>query len=419
MPVAVGSRAQVHLDQSTRHPVQGRINVMTTECPNDLVRAAREFADRSIRAAAGEWEAEGRFPAEAFEAAGRAGWTRMMVPEDKGGWGLTLAEALQVVEVLAEYDLAFTFSLVVHANLARAVWETDNSTLQERFGNGLADGSVVGAFCLTEPDAGSDAASVSTTIMADGDELVVTGVKAWVTNGNVAQVFHVFGRLDGGAEGWRGICSAIVPRDTPGITVHEPRRTIGANAMTTTSVDFDGCRIPCEYLLLPEGVAFPTALHAIDIARIFVGAMGSGAMAASLREACTYANERRQFGQPLADFQGLRWLLAELATTSVAGRSLAYQAAVSFDRGEASSMLAAMAKLHVGGMAARTIEQCAQVLGANGFAGDTLLDRLWRQSRMLAIIDGTNEIQREIIGKGLLKAGELPSLPLGPEVTTR
>jgi alkylation response protein AidB-like acyl-CoA dehydrogenase len=186
--------------------------------------------------------------------------------------------------------------------------------------------------------------------------------------------------------------------------------------MATTAVDFVDCRVPAEYLLMPEGVAFPSALRAIDIARVFVGAMGSGAMTAALRVATTYANERQQFGRPLAEFQGLRWLLAELATAVTAGRGLTYQAAASFDSGEGSAVLAAMAKLHVGGKAAATIEQCAQVLGANGYAGDTLLDRLWRQSRMLAIVDGTNEIQREVIGKGLLNAGSAPELPLVPRM---
>ncbi len=372
--------------------------------------SVRRFAEEAIDPYAASWEMGTRFPRELVRAAADVGLNGMFVPQSLGGWDLSQRDACDVIEILSEYDLGATFSLIVHLNLTSALMRADSRHLREFFGARLLSGSAVGAFCLTEPQSGSDAASIQTSIIDDGDEVVVSGRKAWVTNGDGADVFHVYGRDPKLGESWKAIRSVMVEKETVGVVIEKPPGTSGANVMRTTTVSFDSCRVSNKNLFLPPGKAFPHALAAIDAARILVGAMGTGAGFKALKLAIDYATEREQFGTRLSNFQGLRWKLAEVATGLVAGRSLTHEAAHCLDRGSEATTLAAMAKLFVGENSVDAIGRCAQVMGAFGYSSGTSVERLWRQARMLSIIDGTSEIQREVVGRALFEGAALSAL---------
>ncbi|MEM2959809.1 MAG: acyl-CoA dehydrogenase family protein, partial [Candidatus Jordarchaeaceae archaeon] len=270
----------------------------------------------------------------------------------------------------------------------------------------LAKGEIIGAFTLTEPEAGSDASNVKTTAVLDGDEWVINGSKQWITNGLVAGVFLVFAVTDGATSDpkRKPISVLIVDRNTPGLKIGKPERKMGIHCSETAkSLTFEDCRIPKENVLGKVGEGYKVGMITLDQARIGIAAQGVGVAQAAFDEALKYSQQRVQFGQPIARFQAIQWMLAEMATEIEAARLLTYKAAYLKDKGERISMEAAMAKLAGGEIAMKAANMALQIHGGFGYVKDYPIERIFRDAKIVGIYEGTNEIQKLRIAGELLK----------------
>ena len=352
-----------------------------------LIEAARAFAARELAPQAARWERERTFPREALRAAAAAGLTQLRMP------GRGLVEVCQVVEALAAEDYAFTFALSCHSGAA--------GTLARA---GLDPGPLlradeVGAFCLTEPGAGTDAAAISTAARSGGDGWRIDGVKAWVTNGVAASVLQVYAQTEPGA-GHRGIAGFVVQGPQPGLSAGPSYGLTGGNAMGLSDVRFEDC---AALVFAPPGEGFKAALRGIDSARAIVAAMCCGMLGRGLEVAVAHVKQRRAFGRPLAEFQALQWALADAATDLEAARRLTYAAAAAIDEGAADGgVAAAHAKKFAPAAALRHLAVCVQALGAEGLKDDHPLARHLACAKMAQIQDGTNEVQNLVIARSLM-----------------
>ncbi|MEM7121553.1 MAG: acyl-CoA dehydrogenase family protein [Pseudomonadota bacterium] len=380
------------------------MNVHSGDRTGELVNAARRFAADHVVEAAADWERERRMPAELFKTAAEAGLLGLMVPPEAGGHGLGLKQTAAIDEVLAGADMALAFAFKVHGNLAGNLARNGSPAQIERYLKAMLTGEVIGAFLLTEPRGGSDATAITTRARPDGDGWVLDGEKAWVSNGAVAGVMLVFAQTDP-AKGWRGIAGFLVDADTPGIKRQPAYHMLSGHALGTCGVTFEGVQLSRDAMLLEPEAAFKGAMGGIDIARIGVGAMAAGMMAASLDAALAHTRERAAFGQTIADFQGVQWQLAEAATDLEATRLLTGHAADLFDAGENATVAAAHAKKFGSRAAVRTISKLTQIMGAIGFRHDAghPLARHLASAKMAEWLDGANEIQNLVIARSLLR----------------
>ena len=363
---------------------------------------ARRLVAEVIDPLADEWETDRRFATENFAAAARLGLTALLVPENQGGRGLGPMAFARVFEVLAAADLAAAFSLVVHNNFARGLAVSGNQHLVDGLLADAVSGRAIGAFLLTEAGAGSDAASITCRAELDGDEWVINGDKAWITNASHATALNVYAQTDPDLR-HRGIVSIVVAADTPGVTRHEPYELLGGHAMGTGGFRFDDVRVPTPNTLSPVGEAFGAAMAGIDLARIVVGAMCCGMLQRALDVAIDRSRSRQVFGASVADKQGIQWMLADVATDLEASRLLTYRAAELLEEGSDATIAAAHAKKFAARAAERGIATCMQTLGAAGFkrAIDNPLPRHLAGARIAAYIDGTTEIQNLVIARDL------------------
>lgn len=367
-----------------------------------LLEAARGFAAETMAAKAAEWERAGAAPREAFVAAAEAGLRGVLVPRDQGGCGLSFVEAAELLEVLSGANAAFAFALWVHNNVTNGIARSGTAAhKQEHLGDMLA-GKRLGAFCLTEPGVGSDATAITTHAESRGDGWVLTGTKAWITNGVRADVFVVYAQTEPGA-GAGGIAAFVVPAERAGVHRGEPYGLPGATAYGLSDVAFEGCELTDADLLLPPGQGFKEAMGAINQARTFVGAACCGMLAVSLEIALKYAAERRAFGQPVLSFQGLQWPLADVATDLEAARALTRRAAEALDRGEKAIVEAAHAKKFASRAAFDGVSKCMQAMGAAGLRDDYPLARHLTAAKMTHFVDGTTEMQNMVIARALLR----------------
>ena len=400
-----------------------------------IVDDAIRFASTEIEPRAEQWERERRFAAEAFAALSGAGLAALLVPTELGGRGVGPVVVARVLEELAAADLAAAFSVVVHNNMARAVAASGNDHLVNDLLPRLVSGDVLGAFLLTEPGAGSDAAAISCSARRDGDEWVINGEKAWVTNASHAGSLNVYAQTDPAA-GHRGIVSIVVDPELPGVTRSEPYELLGGHAMGTGGFRFDDVRVPAANTLIPVGRAFAAAMVGIDLARVLVGAMCCGILRRSLEVALTYTAGRQAFGSPVADRQGVQWMLADVATDLEATRLLTYRAARQLQDGEDATLMAAHAKKFAARKAQERIADCMQVMGAAGYrrrlpdppertgeaggAGGATgaanpLPRHLAAAKLTGYIDGTTEIQNVVIARRLWDRVSTPSGPEGSD----
>jgi alkylation response protein AidB-like acyl-CoA dehydrogenase len=264
----------------------------------------------------------------------------------------------------------------------------------------MLGGGMLGAYCLSEPHSGSDAAALRTKAVRDGDAWVITGTKAWITHGGIADFYTVMART--GEEGPRGITAFLVPGDAPGLSAAPPEKKMGMKGSPTAQVHFDGVRVSDDRRIGEEGQGLAIALSALDSGRLGISACAIGVAQAALDEALTYAAQRRQFGKPIADFQGLRFMLADMATQIEAGRALYLAAARLRDAGRPFAMQAAMAKLHCTDTAMRVTTDAVQILGGYGYTADFPAERYMREAKVLQIVEGTNQIQRMVIARHLV-----------------
>ncbi|MEE8544677.1 MAG: acyl-CoA dehydrogenase family protein [Alphaproteobacteria bacterium] len=366
-----------------------------------LVERARAFAADQVAPNAAQWEARREVPLGTLRAAAEAGLAGLLVPASLGGQGMSHSGAARVFEELAAADMAFAFSLVVHNNLAANIARNGGEALIARHLPGMLSAERIGAFCLTEPGAGSDAAAITTRASRDGEGWRLDGEKAWVTNGAVAEVLSVYAQTEAEA-GATGIACLIVEGDAEGLTREPAYGLMGGHAMGTTGLKLAACRVAQADLLLPPGRAFKAAMLGINLARALVGAMCCGMLRASLETALDYAGARRAFGRPTTDFQGLSFMLADVATELEASRLLSYRATALLDRGESAMVEAAHAKKFATRAALKGISDCMQAMGAAGYRSDQPLGRHLACAKMAQFLDGTTEIQNVVIGRALI-----------------
>lgn len=373
-------------------------------------RLVREFAEREVRPVSRELDETGRFPLELVRRLGQLGLLGLTIPEAYGGAGGDFVSLAIVIEELARVDSSLAVTVSAGVTLAGAPVNMFGTEAQKRrWLPPLCAGRMLGAFALTEPEAGSDAGATRTRAVLVGDRWVINGTKAFITNsGTPITGFIVATVVTGEADGRRELSNIIVPSDAPGLRVGPPYRKLGWRASDTHDVIFEGCTVPAENLLGERGAGFRQALITLDGGRIGIAAMSVGLAQACLEAALDYARSRHQFGRPIYDFQAVQFKLVDLAVGLEAARLLTYKAAYLKDRGEPYTTAAAMAKLFASELAVRAAEEAVQIHGGLGFIEDGPVARLYRDAKILTIGEGTSEIQRLVIGRRL--PSELPRL---------
>ncbi|MFI8504400.1 acyl-CoA dehydrogenase [Streptomyces sp. NPDC085524] len=372
---------------------------LPTEESRDLLALVREIAQREIRPKAAEEEDSGRFPREVFTLLSDAGLLGLPYDGEYGGGEQPYEVYLQVLEELAAARLTVGLGVSVHSLACHGLAGYGTKEQQGAHLPAMLGGGLLGAYCLSEPAAGSDAASLTTKAVRDGDDWIITGTKAWITHGGVADFYTVLART--GVEGPKGITAFLVPGDAEGLTAAVPEKKMGMKGSPTAQLHFDGVRVPDARRIGEEGQGFSIALAALDAGRLGIAACAIGVAQAALDEALTYALDRKQFGHPIADFQGLRFMLADMATKIEAGRALYLAAARLRDAGKPFSRQAAMAKLFCTDAAMAVTTDAVQILGGYGYTADFPVERLMREAKVLQIVEGTNQIQRMVIARHL------------------
>jgi alkylation response protein AidB-like acyl-CoA dehydrogenase len=366
----------------------------------DLLDLTREIADRELAPKAAGFEARGEFPRDVIRTIGRAGLLGLPYAESDGGGGQPYEVYLQVLETVAGSWLAIAEAMSVHT-LACFPVSAYGSERQRKLLPDLLGGDLLGAYCLSEPQGGSDAAHLTTRAVRDGDDYVVTGTKAWITHGGRADFYNIFCRT--GGPGASGISCLLADADTPGMLAQKPERTMGLRSSAPAQIVFDGARVAADRLIGGEGVGFRIAMQALDAGRLGIAACAVGLAQAAVDYAAGYAREREQFGRPIADFQGVSFMLADMATQVSAARALTLAAARLKDAGRPFSVEAAKAKLFATDAAMRVTTDAIQVLGGYGYVSDHPVERWFREAKVLQIVEGTNQIQRLVIGRALAR----------------
>jgi alkylation response protein AidB-like acyl-CoA dehydrogenase len=380
------------------------------EAPDEPTRAlfdlARELADKELRPAADAAEREGVFPREQFRLLGRSGLLGLPYPEEVGGGGQPYASYLQVVEELAGAWLTVGLGVSVHTLSCFPLITAGTADQRQRWLPDMLGGELLGAYCLSEPGSGSDAAALRTTaVRADGGYLV-DGVKAWISHAGQADFYALFARTSGEPDGRdraRGISCFHVPAQTPGVSAAPAEHKMGMRGSVTAQMLFNGARLPADALVGAEGAGFALALGALDAGRLGIAACATGVAQAALEAAVGWARQRRQFGQPIGDFQGVSFMLADMATAVEAARALYLSAARRKDAGVPFGPQAAMAKLFATDAAMRVTTDAVQVFGGYGYSAEYPVERYLREAKVLQIVEGTNQIQRVVIGRALTR----------------
>ena len=375
------------------------VNFDLTDEQRDIQRLVRDFAQNEVRPVAEELDREKRFPYEIVEKLGELGLMGMPFPEEYGGGGTDNLSYAIAVEELSRIDSSVAITMAAHISLG--TWPVHAFGTDEQRRELMPDlcaGRRLGAFGLTEPEAGSDAGNVRTTAKLEDGEWVIDGAKQFITNAGTDISGHVaITARTGDGE----ISNIIVPKGTPGYEQGEPYRKMGWNASDTRPLTFDGARVPEENLLGPRGQGFKQFLQTLDGGRLGVAAMGVGLAQGALDEALAYAKERRAFGRPISKFQAIQAKLADLATEIEAARLLTYNAAWLKDQGRPFTLVATKAKLKTGRLAVRATEEAVQIHGGYGYIEEYPVCRFYRDAKILTIGEGTDEVQQMVIARAL------------------
>jgi alkylation response protein AidB-like acyl-CoA dehydrogenase len=366
----------------------------------DLLDLATELADRELAPRVADFEARGEFPREVLRTLGRSGLLGLPYPQEHGGADQPYEVYLQVLEILASRWLAVAEAVSVHTLACYPVFAYGSDDLRKLLPEMLG-GELLGAYCLSEPQGGSDPAAMTTRARHDGDQYVVAGTKAWITHAHSADFYNIFCRT--GGPGATGISCLLADAATPGIVAQAAEKTMGLRSSPVAQISFDDARIPADRLVGEEGIGFTIAMKALDSGRLGIAACAVGLAQAALDYAVAYARQRRQFGRPIIDFQGLGFLLAEMATGVSAARALTLAAARLRDARRPFSVEAAKAKLFATDTAMRVTTDAVQVLGGSGYVADHPVERYMREAKVLQIVEGTNQIQRLVISRSLAR----------------
>ncbi|MDA8139456.1 MAG: acyl-CoA dehydrogenase family protein [Desulfobacteraceae bacterium] len=374
-----------------------------TEEQRMIQSMVREFARRAVAPGAAERDRTKTFPADVLKQLGELGLMGMMVPMEYGGSG---ADAISYVAALEEIAAACAATAVVMSVQNSIVCQTllhfGTPEQKKRFLLPLAKGEVIGAFALTEPEAGSDPVSQTTQAVRDGKYYIINGTKRFITSGKNAHTVIVTAKTDE-AKRHKGISAFVVNKGTAGFKVGHEEEKLGLRASDTTDLIFEECRIPADQRLGAEGQGFDIAMQGLDSGRIGIAAQSVGVAQAALDACIRYTQKRTQFGQSIAKFQGLRWIVADMATQIAAARQLTLAAAALKDRGQNFTMQAAMAKLFASEMVNRITGQAIQLHGGYGYTQDYPVERYYRDARVFTIYEGTSEIQRIVIANHIYK----------------
>jgi short/branched chain acyl-CoA dehydrogenase len=362
-------------------------------------RLVRDFADGEVRPVAEELDREKRFPYEIVAKLGELGLMGIPYPEEYGGGGADNLSYAVAIEELARVDSSVAITVAAHTSLGTwPLYAFGSDEQKAEWLPRLCSGERLGAFGLTEPEAGSDAGNTRTRAELDGDEWVINGAKQFITNsGTDISGFVTITARTGDGE----ISNLLVPNGTPGYVIGEPYRKMGWNASDTRPLAFEDCRVPEENLVGPRGQGFKQFLQALDGGRIGVSAMGVGLAQGALDEALAYAKERVAFGKPISKYQAIQSKLADLSTEIEAARLLTYKAAIEKDLGRSFSLTAAQAKLKTGRLAVRATEEAVQIHGGYGYIEEYPVCRFYRDAKILTIGEGTDEVQQMVIARAL------------------
>ncbi|MBP3975592.1 acyl-CoA dehydrogenase family protein [Pseudoxanthomonas spadix] len=367
--------------------------------------AARDFADKELAPHAARWDAECVFPREAIAKAGELGFCGLYSPEEAGGLGLPRLDAAVVFEELASVDPSTTAFITIHNMATWLIASNGTAQVRQAWCGGLTSGQKLASYCLTEPGAGSDAASLKTRAVRDGGDYVIDGAKAFISGAGATDVLVVMART--GQAGARGISAFVVPADAKGITYGRKEEKMGWNSQPTRSITFDGVRVPAANLLGSEGDGFKLAMKALDGGRINIAACSLGAAQGALDAARRYLGERSQFGKKLGEFQALQFKLADMATELVAARQMVHTAARKLDANAGDATVwCAMAKRFATDAGFSICNDALQLHGGYGYIREYPVERLLRDCRVHQILEGTNEIMRVIISRHLLASDE-------------
>jgi len=373
--------------------------LMPTPESVELMALVEDFAARELAPRVAEAEADARFPRELLRELGGLGVLGLPFDAAYGGAEQSYEVSLQVLEEIARAWLALGVSVSVHWLSCFPLAGFGSDDQRERWLADMIGGDLLGAYCLSESHSGSDAAALATRAVREGDEYVVTGTKAWITHGGRADFYSVMVRTSD--DGAKGITCLLVDAGAPGLSSAPPERKMGATSSPTAQVMLDGVRVPVDRRMGAEGQGFTVALAALDAGRLGIAACAVGLAQAALDVAVEYAGQRRQFGRPIADFQGLSFLLADMATAVAGARAQYVEAARLRDAGLPFGTQAAMAKLAATDAAMRVTTDAVQVLGGAGYTVDFPVERYFREAKVLQIVEGTNQVQRMVIGRAL------------------
>ncbi len=378
------------------------MNAVLTDEHRMIQAMVREFAARALAPIAAELDQRSRFPKEAVAEAAGLGLMGMMVPEEFGGSGMDVVAYVVAQEELARASAGFQTIVTVNNSLVcDPITRWGSEEQKRRYLPGLCSGERLGCYCLTEPQAGSDAMSLRTTGELRGGEWVLSGTKSFVTNGLEADLCIVYARTEQAA-GARGISAFLVEKASTGVAVGKAEKKLGIRCSSTTELVFDGCRVPQENLLGGRGEGGRIALATLDGGRIGIAAQSLGIARACLEESAAYVGQRRQFGRPIAEFQATRWAIADMATRLEASRLLVHRAARMRGEGVPCSREAAMAKLFASETAMWCAHRAVQLFGGYGYVADYPVERYFRDAKITEIYEGTSEIQRLVIARSLL-----------------
>jgi butyryl-CoA dehydrogenase len=366
----------------------------------------RQFMETEYRPVIREMEKREEFPREQLRKLAEMGCCGMCIPEPWGGAGMDLLSYIIMLEEVARVCASTAVTLsVTNSVVASPLYKHGSDTQREKYLKPLAKGEILGAFCLTEPQAGSDAAAIQTRAVRDGNGYRLSGTKTWASTGGEAGLLLVFAKTDPAA-GARGVSAFLVEPTMPGFRVARYEDKMGLRMSHTAEIALDDCRVPVANRLGEEGQGLKIALEALDGGRVGVAAQAVGVAQGALEEAVRYARQRRAFGAPIAEQQAIQWMIADMQTEIEAARLLAYHAAWRQQRGSGSAgKPASRAKLFASEMVNRVVYKAVQIHGATGYSRESHVERMYRDARVLSIYEGTSEIQRMIIARDLLGKG--------------
>jgi len=370
----------------------------------EIKRTVREFAEREIRPHVMEWDEKQIFPIDILKQLAQLGFLGVLIPTEYGGSGLGYVEYVTIVEELSRVDGSIGISVAAHNSLCTGhIYSFGTEDQRRRFVVPLARGEKIGAWSLTEPEAGSDAGGTQTVARLDGDHWILNGQKTFTTHGSYGDVCVAMAVTDKSA-GHHGISAFILEKGMPGFSAGKKENKLGLRASDTSTVVFEDCRLPKENLLGEPGHGFIDALKVLDGGRISIAALGVGMAQGAYEAALNYSKQRKQFGRPIAEFQAIQFKLADMATEIDAARLLTHRAAWMKDQGMQTTLQSSMAKLYAGEVAVRVANECVQVHGGYGYIKEYPAEKFYRDVKLCTIGEGTSEIQRLVIAREILRS---------------